>query len=427
MKELKIFRIKKLYQEIDVDLSFDQNTLILLGENGSCKTTILKMIYYTLSQQWKHLIKLEFERIEVGIDNEIIGITKKDLLDFLEDEERESSLNSLTRRIYLSAHKGRSLEMRYNMNTLKKEQHVNQRNKFKNIKKLKDFLGGINVVYLPTFRRIEQELEAIYGEVDDLRKRFLGFEKNEQNHKHKELVKFGMQDVDDAIQGALLELKEYSRSSLNKLTLEYLRDVVGKDYTTVDTKLIKTIDDETIQKIMNRVDDDILSKKLKETLLHALKDIRDSDKLEDYEKVVCHYFLKLYNVFDEISIKETKIKKFANVCNKYLENKYMYYDNLNYDFKINLKERNRVVELSNLSSGEKQIVSIFSLLYLTNEKNYMVLIDEPELSLSVKWQRFFLEDIKNSISCKGLIAVTHSPFIFDNSLDRFAHGIGEFV
>lgn len=138
-----------------------------------------------------------------------------------------------------------------------------------------------------------------------------------------------MQDVDDAIQGALLELKEYSRSSLNKLTLEYLRDVVGKDYTTVDTKLIKTIDDETIQKIMNRVDDDILSKKLKETLLHALKDIRDSDKLEDYEKVVCHYFLKLYNVFDEISIKETKIKKFANVCNKYLENKYMYYDNLN--------------------------------------------------------------------------------------------------
>lgn len=85
------------------------------------------------------------------------------------------------------------------------------------------------------------------------------------------------------------------------------------------------------------------------------------------------------------------------------------------------------MELSNLSSGEKQIVSIFSLLYLTNEKNYMVLIDEPELSLSVKWQRFFLEDIKNSISCKGLIAVTHSPFIFDNSLDRFAHGIGEFV
>lgn len=431
MKELNFFRIKNLHQAINTNLTFNQNTLILLGENGSCKTTILKMLYYTLSQQWKKLVKLDFEEIETGIDNEIIKINKEELNNFLNYEEKTNNLNHLIKRIILSSGSSNSLERHTRMkdmsNYLRKNQHLNQKNNFKNIKKIKEILDDINVVYLPTYRRIEQELEAIYEENDDLRKKYLHLKRFDQDQKYQELVKFGMQDVDDAIHSTLLELKEYSRSNLNKLTLEYLNDVVGKDYTTVDAKLIKTIDDETIQKVMNRVDDDILSQNLKLMLLDALKDIRDRDRLEDYEKVVGHYFLKLFNVFNKIELNEEKIKKFAFVCNKYLENKYMHYDNLNYDFKINLKQKNQSIDLAKLSSGEKQIVSIFSFLYLSNKKNYIVLIDEPELSLSVKWQKLFLEDIKNSLSCMGLIAVTHSPFIFDNSLDKFAHGIGEFV
>ena len=79
-----------------------------------------------------------------------------------------------------------------------------------------------------------------------------------------------------------------------------------------------------------------------------------------------------------------------------------------------------------LSSGEKQIVSLFSHLYLSHQNNYIVLIDEPEMSLSVKWQRMFLQDVRKGGFCYGLIAVTHSPFIFENELDRYAHGLEEF-
>lgn len=45
-----------------------------------------------------------------------------------------------------------------------------------------------------------------------------------------------------------------------------------------------------------------------------------------------------------------------------------------------------------------------------------MLIDEPELSLSVPWQKKFLPDILSAESCAGLFAVTHSPFVFDNNL-----------
>ena len=57
----------------------------------------------------------------------------------------------------------------------------------------------------------------------------------------------------------------------------------------------------------------------------------------------------------------------------------------------------------------------------------LVLIDEPELSLSVPWQRRFLTDIRRGGFCAGLVAVTHSPFIYDNELKQYAHSLGEFV
>jgi predicted ATPase len=99
-------------------------------------------------------------------------------------------------------------------------------------------------------------------------------------------------------------------------------------------------------------------------------------------------------------------------------------------FPIHPKEADEVnneIKLHHLSSGEKQIVSLFSHLYLSGGKKYFVLIDEPELSLSVPWQRKFLLDIKNADFCSGLVAVTHSPFIYDNELKKYAHGVGEFT
>jgi predicted ATP-dependent endonuclease of OLD family len=58
--------------------------------------------------------------------------------------------------------------------------------------------------------------------------------------------------------------------------------------------------------------------------------------------------------------------------------------------------------------------------------DFMLIIDEPELSLSIEWQEMILPDILKSGKCKSLIAATHSPFIFDNELDDCAHSLDEF-
>ena len=72
------------------------------------------------------------------------------------------------------------------------------------------------------------------------------------------------------------------------------------------------------------------------------------------------------------------------------------------------------------------MVSLFSTLYLNDRMKYFVIIDEPELSLSVKWQKQFLVDVCKGEFCNGVFAITHSPFIFANELDSYARGMDEF-
>jgi predicted ATPase len=129
----------------------------------------------------------------------------------------------------------------------------------------------------------------------------------------------------------------------------------------------------------------------------------------------------------ELQEKEKGISAFCSLCSAYIADKSFTYDSAEFSLKINSNRSGDEVQLSELSSGEKQIVSLFSHLYLSGRDSFFVLIDEPELSLSVPWQRRFLTDIRSASFCAGLVAVTHSPFIYDNELRPYAHALGEFV
>ena len=77
------------------------------------------------------------------------------------------------------------------------------------------------------------------------------------------------------------------------------------------------------------------------------------------------------------------------------------------------------IDFDNLSSGEKQIVSIFSKVYLDVTSPCIFIIDEPEISLSMEWQKEILKDIYESEKVALLIVTTHSPFIFKNEYVDF--------
>ncbi|MDE2976787.1 MAG: AAA family ATPase [Acidobacteriota bacterium] len=71
------------------------------------------------------------------------------------------------------------------------------------------------------------------------------------------------------------------------------------------------------------------------------------------------------------------------------------------------------VPLDSLSSGEQhELVLHYDLLFRVRE-NTIVLIDEPELSLHVAWQKRFLPDLLDftKLSAFDAIVATHSPYI----------------
>ncbi|WP_411727304.1 AAA family ATPase [Methyloglobulus sp.] len=452
MTQITRFEIKKLHGFRDYDLKLKDNTLILVGENGAGKTTVLHLFYYLLSGQWSSMAKYQFESVTITIDSKSHTLRYSDI---------EKSLKSIDHRILrrlpsnirhrflvlLEQTEGRlvtgELEMLCAQYDIPLHYLLSELDLFENTSETKkeniltQTLNGIQkslkaqLLYLPTYRRIEQELNLIFKGLDERelsnRRHLLASRRGET---FVELVEFGMKDVESAINETRAELDKFARENLNTLTFSYLGDIVEEKYQSVELDPIKQAEAKTIDNILNRIPEPILSLKNKQHLRKIIEQVKTDQKQNVHAKVICHYFTKLMAFHEELGTREAKIVSFCKACNDYMVDKEFRYDTSNFTFTIEPKadqQGDRGIKLQYLSSGEKQIVSLFSHLYLSGGKSYFVLIDEPELSLSVPWQRKFLADIRKAEFCVGLVAVTHSPFIYENELKKYAHGLGEFI
>ena len=98
---IEYIKIFGLHGEKDVILEFDDNVKIIIGDNGSGKTTVLGALYAILSLNFHKLGKLDFDRIElkfpsgdlIELDKDSIGIGR--YLELLEHPVLEG-LNNLT-------------------------------------------------------------------------------------------------------------------------------------------------------------------------------------------------------------------------------------------------------------------------------------------------------------------------------------------
>ena len=391
MPEITEFAIRGLYGYRDITIPIRDNKIVLVGVNGLGKTTIINLLYFFLSRQWYQLFEYDFSEISLEINKELLTISQTNKSKYL-TKERKGPLFI--------------------------EEYLNQ------------YIDS-QILYLPTYRRIEKELETIFPELDKSVNRYnkeIGIKHHRHRKKYVELIEFGMKDVEQKINNTLSEIKENARTQLNSLAGSYLRDVIRREANSFDSQLIKKLDDDTVTKILNRVEEKTLNTEDKKTLKIVIENIKkdSQESLSEQDKYLVHFFAQLVNIHNSLKEQESTINQFVEVCNRYLEGKNFYYDEKNYRLEIKLDNK-MPLKLSMLSSGEKQIVSLFSHLYLSGEKQYMILLDEPELSLSVEWQKHFLPDILASNRCQFLAAATHSPFIFYNELDDYAKDIREYI
>lgn len=450
--QLVKFSIYDLWGEKQVHLKFSDNTLILVGENGSGKTTILRILYETLACKWTMLSVEDFSKIELEfVTGEPIVILKTEIQDAKElfvdsDSETFRDLPPIIRRSLIERSNISGHDISYDQiiealteydypemaNRLKEKMDTIQKNVLseysENIKKQL----GCSIIYLPTYRRIEKRISYI-NEKDYLRRRpnyRILQNQIRLGEQSTEIAKSGMDDVEDYIRLRLEEIRRKADLSASRLNYQCFKGILNKNSDTVPYNA-DILSEEEIEKVFGSINENVLSPEESKQIQQLLKKMNSTDapQQQTYEQIVYYFYSMLHDRYLQIKKDEKVILKFFESCNAYLSNKEFVYDEKEYTYYIRVTEGNktRKIDLENLSSGEKQVVSVFSYLYLSPFPKSVILIDEPELSLSVPWQKRFLVDVSNGSQCAGIVAVTHSPFVFQNALRPFAHALEEFV
>ncbi len=80
-------------------------------------------------------------------------------------------------------------------------------------------------------------------------------------------------------------------------------------------------------------------------------------------------------------------------------------------------DKGKELKVTELSSGEQHEIVLFYELLFKVPENSLVLIDEPEISLHVAWQKEFLEDMADIVKIRNfdILIATHSPSIIDDN------------
>ena len=419
-------------------MTFDKIVNIYIGENGLGKTTILNCIYYILRSDYRKLANIPFDKLEVKIKNEEeLSFSKADLLKYISlrsknrhfrdievermiddtleqysysttllynDDIKDIIINKL-RNTYGMPYSYAQNAVMYYLSNNKKYRNGDE-NKVTLIRDKISQAISERVIYLTTYRRIEKDFSEYFNSENE------GY----NNISNDALIRFGMNDVSKAITDILETIQTKTTQEFNKMTGVLISKYLSNDPLNVSNK--KHLNDDLLRIVLNRLGDQI-KKEEKEQILKFVHngDIYNTEYQYLYDLII--ELIKNYN--NLIKVYDAKIIKFITTCNRYLNDKEFIYDQSNISLGIYSSDNKKAkIELSMLSSGEKQIISLFSKLYLENDNKCILLIDEPELSISIKWQKMLLPDIMRSGNCRLLLTVTHSPFIFDNEFDNDA-------
>ncbi|WP_243698501.1 AAA family ATPase [Paracoccus alkanivorans] len=457
---IEYFRLEGVngYKTIQLDCS--ASAKIVSAENGSGKTTLLNALYGILAGKPAQIQKVQFDQFVIKLRNqdelrvskgeltplptdiiEMIDDSFPQLREFVRDDN--GLLDALTKLALGQAddfYKSDWFDHFYRMSPFDRDdistmceeliaRLPDSESRFSEIEDyVKTGLKGATVLYLPTYRRIEAEMpsdimqskrpDRYYLHTRNIHPSRRGMNRRSRSSwEMDQLIYFGLEDVETRLKNIAELIRSGTFEAYTRIggrTLEELLSGPGKMQGGPEN--IDTTELGVVLARLGKADGEVEAR---------IAELINNGEINQPEHSYLRSFLRqLLEVYASNKEQEQAIEAFVGVINSYWENdfdeKRFIFDKLSVSTRVENKFTGNSLPLNALSSGEKQIVSIFARLYLSERKQFIVLIDEPELSLSMDWQKRFLPDILRSPSCAQMVAITHSPFVFDNELDPYA-------
>ena len=186
------------------------------------------------------------------------------------------------------------------------------------------------------------------------------------------------------------------------------------------TRNLKLGDAELRQKLadLEKKRTDLMDAGLVDQVNNETVQILENDKIDSNTQIVLSVYVedveKKLGVFDEIA---KKIDLLKTIINKRFLHKEMAISRKN-GF-LFTKSDGAVLAPNDLSSGEQHELVLFYELLFKVDPGSLILIDEPELSLHIVWQKQFLQDVQEvtRLSDIDILMATHSPSIIHNRWD----------
>ena len=390
---------EKLFGVFDYEIYLKEGGVtILTGPNGFGKSTILKSINAFYLFDITFFSKLDFKKIlffssnskkpiciEKESTNIIIDEIKIDIK-LLEEEmlkksrKRISEDNWIDRRFGRIISKNEIIEIFFENN-----EERNNINKV-DIRKLKD-----------KFKKYSGDTKFI----------------KEQRLLREETIELFEKQTINVIE----ELPNQFKDKMNQVSSKYSSEANRLD-SSYPNRLFKT--ERGITKDEYEMSLESMNKKFEKLNKYNISDIKrlgeQVEFLEEHSKALKIYFDDFdekYQIYENFV---NQLELFTDIINDKLEFKKIEISREEGIFIEDINVKGKKLSLSQLSSGEKQEIILFYKLIFETPENTLLLIDEPEISLHIAWQKKFMDDLYKIIKFKNLnvIVATHSPQIINH-------------
>jgi predicted ATPase len=414
-----ITRVKAIgvHDRFDFDQELQSGINIFYDFNGAGKTTFLQIIANVLNSDFYRFQHIKFKYIEITYsDNIVISLdwhTQKDVI-------------------------------RLSKSTLRRKPEIpnDSNNKVFNNSKIiypDGFEPLVAPLYIPAFRLLVDAW--FYSKKQDLRNH--GDQINEKTLYARQIFGEFVPLIDypsgievfTALSEDLRQARLKLASAERELFLYYLGNFYAANSKVEDQDNNENnssdLNYEDIEKVINELENNQFQDKTisLRQFVKQIENLMSKDGLTlDKNYTNKHIVLQTYHqLFTDLLKKQKECYKdleiYLKVVNQFLVDKQLVFSKENDDsqeptfcFKYlnEIYGKSLVDGFQSLSSGERQIISFIHACYLARER--IILIDEPEISLHIDWQRDLLASIGQY--SHQLIICTHSPSIPADYNDR---------